>query len=339
MRMNQWNGKRLNLMADMAGCPNRCRHCWLGAQKNGCMHADDLRGMVEDIRAWRGADGQGVEALGVFTWWREPDFCDEYRALWALEQELSTPGCARRYELLSTWRLARDATYAPWAAAIGTKVCQITFFGMEENTDYFMRRRGAFHDQLLATERCLQAGILPRWQLFPTKRSLGELDAFARLMDEMRLRERCAELGGEFIYFLNSMSPEGNGYGLEDIRLTAGDLPRMPQVFVEHSRDGFALLGRPEHELLPALLEDDAPPNLWVEPPSIAINAEFDVYPNLAGPAPWWRLGNWKTDGARKILDTLQRGDTLGMRANITLPLRELARRYGDTAGDRLYIF
>lgn len=32
-----WNMDCLGVMVDMAGCPNRCRHCWLGAHKNGCM--------------------------------------------------------------------------------------------------------------------------------------------------------------------------------------------------------------------------------------------------------------------------------------------------------------
>ena len=34
----------LAVMADMAGCPNRCRHCWLGSHKNGnkLYHKDDL---------------------------------------------------------------------------------------------------------------------------------------------------------------------------------------------------------------------------------------------------------------------------------------------------------
>jgi hypothetical protein len=36
--------------------------------------------------------------------------------------------------------------YAKWAAALSPKICQITFFGMEESTDWGMRRRGAFRD-------------------------------------------------------------------------------------------------------------------------------------------------------------------------------------------------
>ncbi len=64
-------------------------------------------------------------------------------SLWALEQVLSSPGRAERFELLSTWRLALDLEYAKWAAALSPKICQITFFGMEESTGWGMKRRGA----------------------------------------------------------------------------------------------------------------------------------------------------------------------------------------------------
>ena len=34
---------RLVACLDMAGCPTRCKHCWLGSAPNGHMAADDLR--------------------------------------------------------------------------------------------------------------------------------------------------------------------------------------------------------------------------------------------------------------------------------------------------------
>jgi len=165
----------LGVMVDMAGCPNRCRHCWLGSHRNGNMNTRDFRDIAGQFKNWRDESGHGVDEFGFFSWWREPDYRDDYRELWQLEQELSSPDRAERFELLSTWRLARDKNYVKWAAALPPKICQITFFGLEENTDWFMRRKGAYRDQLLATERCLGAGIAPRWQLFITKRNLHDL--------------------------------------------------------------------------------------------------------------------------------------------------------------------
>lgn len=53
---------------------------------------------------------------------------------------------------------------------------------VEENTDYFTRRRGAFRDNLIGTGRLLEEGISPRWQFFLTKKAVPELMEFVILM-------------------------------------------------------------------------------------------------------------------------------------------------------------
>jgi hypothetical protein len=105
-------------MVDMAGCPNRCRHCWLGSHRNGNISVEEFINIAAQVKNWRDERGQGIKELGFFSWWREPDFRNDYRELWQLENELSSPGRAIRFELLSTWRLARDDTYSKWAAAL-----------------------------------------------------------------------------------------------------------------------------------------------------------------------------------------------------------------------------
>lgn len=328
---------RLSVMADMAGCPNRCRHCWLGGGRDGAMGVDDFRAVAAAFRGWRDEPGGGVGELGFFSWWREPDYRDDYRALWELEKELSSPGRAQRFELLSTWRLARDDGYAAWAASIGTKVCQISFFGMEESTDWGMRRRGAFRDQLRATERCIEAGISPRWQLFVTKRCLGELDDFLRLMERLDLAKRCEVIGGRFEMFIGGISPEGSGFAIERLRLEQGDLALLPDGLVALSRDGAKNLGRPERELIGEMARRDGPANLGTPVPALAVDAGFDVYPNVAEPAPWWRLGNLRADGVDAVMRTFREGATPGMTANRTIPVAELAAAYGCPDSDRLY--
>lgn len=318
----------LTIAVDLAGCPNRCRHCWMGGSRNAEMDGETL---TETARLFR--ETGAVKNLGVASWTREPDYRDDYRELWELEKALSDPGMAQRYELLSTWRLARDETYAAWAAENGPKTCQITFFGMEENTDWFMRRKGAFRDQLAATEACLRAGIAPRWQLFPTKRSLGELEAFLRLMDRLALFRRCPS----FEVFLNSASPEGSGWEIESLRLEEADLRGIPQALADLSRDGLALLGRPESALLEEMRHRTDPPGKDASFQCLFIDPEFDVYPNIAECAPWWHLGNLKKDGVLKILSTYRNEETPGMRANRTVPVSALAERFGNPASARLY--
>ena len=81
---------------DMAGCPNRCRHCWLGNPRNQRVPEETLREIVRQFRTWKqpGAKTPFFERLSVATWYREPDFAPDYRRLWELEQELSDKGAA-----------------------------------------------------------------------------------------------------------------------------------------------------------------------------------------------------------------------------------------------------
>lgn len=334
---HHWNMDNLGVMADLAGCPNRCRHCWLGCHRNGSMTADEFRGIAGQFKSWRDEEGSGIRELGFFSWWREPDYRDDYRELWALEQELSSPGRAQRFELLSIWRLARDKSYAGWAASLPPKACQITFFGMEEATDWGVRRKGAFRDSLLATERLLDAGIAPRWQLFITKRCLGELDNFLRLVDSLDLHKRCEGIGGRFELFFGGISPEGNGYGLINSFIEEDDLSRIPQGLMDINRDKSSGLGQPEYALLESLLQEGLPPRVSANFPCVSVTCNYDVYPNIAEPAEWWRLGNLKTDGIDAILRAYRDETTPGMRMNRTVPVGELAQRYGDKNSKRLY--
>lgn len=327
----------LGVMVDMAGCPNRCRHCWLGSHKNGNISAQEFRDIANQFKSWRDENGVGINEFGFFSWWREPDYRDDYRELWQLEQELSSPGRAERFELLSIWRLARDESYAKWAATLEPKACQITFFGMEETTDWGIRRKGAFKDSLLATERLLEVGIAPRWQLFITKRCVGELDEFTRLIYDLDLHKRCEDIGRKFEVFINGMSPEGNGYELIDFFIDEDDLSLIPNGFIEICRKGTELLGQPEYVLLEELLNDDNPPNVAANTPTVFVNADFDVYPNVAEPTEWWRLGNLKTDGVDAILKAYRDETTPGMKMNREVPISELARRFGDSSSTKLY--
>lgn len=327
----------LGVMVDMAGCPNRCRHCWLGDHRNGNISIEEFKSIAEQFRSWRHDNGEGIAELGFFSWWREPDFREDYRELWQLEQELSSPGRAKRYELLSAWRLARDKDYAKWASALEPKACQITFFGMEENTDWGMNRKGAFRDQLIATERCLAAEIAPRWQLFITKRCLNELDEFLRLIYDLKLFERCRKIGCDFEFFIGGITPEGSAYEIESLRPEESDLGMIPEQLISISRDGVNNLGQPEYKQLAELTKRNDPPNIEIHPACLAITADYDVYPNIAEPAEWWRLGNLKKDGIGTILNSFFNEAVPVMKANRTVPVSELARTYGNANSKKLY--
>ena len=152
MSINIEKSRKLALVVDMYGCPNRCRHCWLGRlpnipPENG---ADEM--LVNSFRPY-------FEQIEYYSWLREPDFCGEYRARWERDKALSVNCEPQRFELASFWRLVRDGEYAKFLREVGVKVVQLTFFGGEETTDRYIGRKGAYSELLKATEILLQNGI------------------------------------------------------------------------------------------------------------------------------------------------------------------------------------
>lgn len=339
---------QIGIALDMAGCPNRCRHCWLGHTPNRRVSEQTLRQVVRQFREWRRPASQDAffERISVATWYREPDFAPNYRRLWELEQELSDEGAAQRFELLSIWRLARDESYAPWARQIGTQACQISFFGMEATTDWFCRRRGAFRDSLLATERLIQAGIRPRWQLFLTERLLPELDDFVALIDELDLERRVRAQGQTFEVFVHAASPDGAAFDLEPLRPTVDALAAIPDylavktlAYTHHETLG-QWLGRSEADWLPELLRLDQPLAEMPNTLAFMVTPELDVYSNLGEPAPAWRLGHLRgphAAGLDAILDRFERDDVPGLQAMFHVPISELAAAYGRPDSRLLY--
>jgi len=183
--------KTVGVAFDLAGCPNRCRHCYLGIAPNREGRRAFLQELASAFWSWKpSGDAEPYFAqVDIGSFYREPDFADDYKELYDLERELSRRE-PRRFELLSIWRLARDEEYAPWAREHGPRTCQISFFGMAEVNDYFFRRRGAFEDNLKATERLLSVGMIPRWQIFLTKPGMRALEPLVGLIHKLRLRER-----------------------------------------------------------------------------------------------------------------------------------------------------
>ena len=332
----------------MAGCPNRCRHCWLGALPNRRKSEDDLRRIVQAFRDWvrPGETSPFFHEVEALTWFREPDYATargsyrDYRRLYELERELNGRP-PTRFELLSIWRLAREEGYARWAREVGTQACQITFFGLDETQDWFCRRRGAFRDALLATDRLLQAGIRPRWQLFFTTRILPDLDALLSLVDRLRLRERTAALGGEFQLFMHTPGPEGHAWAIEHLRPTVEDLARVPPWLVHQSANYLGRsLGAAEMELVDKMLVDNTTrPSAYGYPERLGfyVTANEDVYSNIGELTPWWRLGNMSRDAPGTIVANLEEDRVPGLWAMVHVPVSELARKYGRRESRLLY--
>jgi len=334
----------IGLAFDMLGCPNRCRHCRLGRGSGGHLTADDIRWVVGQFRAFQ--KERGGQRLAISSWTREPDYSNNYRHLYELENELSgSPSHRPERGLLSVWRLARDPSYAEWSHSIGMRVCQLTFFGLEKATDWGHRRRGAFRDLLVATERLLTVGIRPRWQWCFTKLLIPDLPGLIDLAEELRLRQRCEALGGPSAIFLHCPSPEGEAFRLEELRPVERDLDQVPAWLREQSEQHFPRsIVAPERKLVPGFLEDEKPmadsvadlesgsAGLWFQ-----VDPNFDLYPYMCEATPGYRLGNLRRDGLPRCIEVFENDRTLGLQAMFHVPISKLARHFGRPRGRRLY--
>ncbi len=336
--------KKIGVALDMHGCPNHCRHCYLGFASGRKLSDDDLRWVASQFRHYLETADTTVESLSIQSWFREPDFSDDYRHLYELIEELSD-GKPERYELLSVWRLARDKEYASWAKSVGPDTCQISFFGMEETNDWFHRRKGAFRDALTATERLLDVGMKPRWQIFLTKKLLPEIDELLRLIDRLRLRERVQDLGSEFQLFKHMPGPFHEGRKIEYLCPTVEEVTSLPEAILEPSRKhlGRDTLWQTESELYASILKDDRirprDERVLAEPSPFwfFVTNNWDVFSNVGTLEPWWRLGNLKVDSVETIVRRFEQDDILGLEILLNYPRNKLAGEYGDPRGLKIY--
>lgn len=313
----------ITIALDMAGCPNRCKHCWIGHFKNGNMSIEDLRYVANTFKDY-------TDSLEVYSWFREPDYNDDYKKLWEVDNELSKNTKPKRFELLSFWRINRDEEYVKWAYNIGIRRCQLTFFGVEEKTDYYVGRKGAFNELINATRILLENKIAPRWQIFVNKDNINEIEPLISLSKEMKLAERCRECGEEFELFIHQGSCDGENEKLYDIRITSDDLVNIPKK--SHQR-----LGKTEKELYSEFINEASTKNLVTNSPVFYITSEFDVYPNYTSIAPWWHLENIKSDGIEKVLNNYRNNISLGQRSRLKVSINEMVKLCGNPNSNRLF--
>ncbi|MGL4336641.1 MAG: radical SAM protein [Turicibacter sp.] len=315
--------KKITVCLDMRGCPNRCKHCWLGHFPNGHLGTNDLVHVANQFKSY-------TKELVVYSWLREPDYDDNYKELWQLENQLSVGDQPKRFELLSFYRLVRDPEYIKWASYLGIKQCQLTFFGMEELTDEYVGRKGAFQELLKATEILIDHDIAPRWQVFVNKQNIHEVKELITLSESLNLKERCEAMGETFVLFIHSGSCEGENEKLYDIRITDEDLKLIPD-------DIHYNVGEPECVLYERLLADHRTKNLVSDEPVFYITKDFNVYPNDSNIAPWWCLGHLETDGIEVILNNYQTNASLAQQTRLNVPVSELVRLCGNKTSRRLF--
>ncbi len=316
----------LNLVTDLYGCPNRCRHCWLGHMPNHTMEPGTDAWLVDYFKP-------DFQTVVFYSWLREPDFCDDYRARWERDNALSVGTRPERFELASFWRLVRDPDYVRFLKETGTKRVQLTLFGLEELTDKYTGRRGAFRELLQATDILLENQIAPRWQSFLNEENKAEIPALLGLIETMELEKRCRTFGESFKFFVHAGSCDGENRKLYPLRI---EKDHIPEALRPYYLDYGQVLTEAECcRHLRGSTAREIPRN----EDRIVLNIAntFDIYFNFTHMAPGWRIGNLKTDPREEIIRRIAEEDIPALELARAVTLGELAERYGNPASEKAF--
>ena len=316
----------LSLVVDMHGCPNRCKHCWLGHMPNRAMEAGADAWLVDYFRPY-------FDAIAYYSWLREPDFCDGYRERWGRDNELSVGARPERFELASFWRLVWDPEYAGFLKEVGTRKVQLTLFGLEAMTDKYIGRKGAYREVLKATEILLEHHIAPRWQAFLTEENKDEIAVLPELAETLGLAERCRAFGEEFKFFVHEGSCDGENRKLYPIRI---EKAHIPEALIPYYLQYDKLLTEAD---CCARLKESADHEVPHNEDAIVLQVSntFDVYFNFTHMTQAWKIGNLKTDPRDELIRRIVEEDTPALRLARQVTLGELAERYGDPASGKAF--
>ena len=172
-------GNKISISFDVYGCPQRCKHCWLGQPKHSKMDTDEVIATFENIKneqnRYHYFDAE-VEYFDVG--FREPHYGNDYKELYQKVDKINRCSLEveRNFNLISLWRLVRDDEYVKWIKNRGIKGAQLKVFGLKETNEIFYGRKGAHEELIEGTKILLDNGIIPRWQIYFNKRGITELN-------------------------------------------------------------------------------------------------------------------------------------------------------------------
>lgn len=318
--------KSLALVVDMYGCPNRCRHCWLGHMPNRSMEEGDDQWIVDYFRPY-------FDRITYYSWLREPDYCSDYQKRWERDKAISIGTLPKRFELASFWRLVRDPEYVLFLKREKVEVVQLTFFGLEEMTDQYVGRKGAFGELLQATEILLKHQIAPRWQAFIYEENKDELVELLKLSKELRLEKRCGEFGAEFQFFVHTGSCDGENRKQYPIWINKENIPKeLIPYFINYE----TLLTEKECY---QLLRDDLTHRVhhYEEEIVLQITNTYDVYYNVTHMSEEWKIGNLKQDDKAELIRWILEEDIPAFHLAKSISLKELAARYADPKSHKAF--
>ena len=310
----------------MYGCPNRCKHCWLGHMPNRKMEDGSDEWIENYFKPY-------FECICFYSWIREPDFCDDYRERWQKDLALSVDKMPERFELASFWRLVRDQQYVKFLKEVGVKTVQLTFFGLDALTDKYIGRKGAFQELLKATEILLENEIAPRWQTFIYEENKEELVALLRLSEQLKLKERCRAFGAEFNFFVHAGGCDGENRKQYEIWI---EKEHIPEELIPYYLDYETLLTEKDGC---ELLKEDNTYNVPHNEDGIVlyVSNNYDVFFNFTHMSEEWKIGNLKTDNQEELIRRIVEEDIPALNMARRITMKELVAKYGNEQSNKAF--
>lgn len=318
--------KRLILAVDMNGCPNRCKHCWLGHMPNKNMKKSDDEFIVGFFKPY-------FNSITYYSWLRDPDFTDDYANRWKRDNQISINSKPQRFELASFYRLVRDKNYVRFLKSLNVNSVQLTFFGLEKLTDKYIGRTGAFEELLQATEILISNKIAPRWQTFINQENAQEIVELLRLSETLDLRKRCKAFNRDFIFFVHAGSCDGENRKLYDIRINKEDIPKELIAYYNNIDNMYT-----EAELC-SKLKNDNTHFVYHNDKDIVLNIsnEFDVYFNFTHMLDNWKIGNLKLNSCEEIIKRILDEDIPALHIAREITVAGLVEKYGDFLSHKIF--
>ena len=327
--------KTLDVGLMATGCSVRCRHCYASAKPRlkhpiGAALAEEILDTLQPLI------GRAERTLVdiYYDLFDHPDAPGMIRLLhgrnlYGYFQDVSTNGRG----------LANRPDYRQFLKemrGMGSECLALTFHGLEENHDWFVRRNGAFKDLIFAAQTGRDAGLKLGLWVQANKRNVNELPALADY-----LAERGLWIAPDVPFAIFSWGPAGYALELESLRIDSEDAAKLKAQF----KRGVLPRFRPERDWWKLATEGEHREFHWGEAGYVrlVVWGDHEVSFDDAGKLP---VGNLLRDDLDTVLKRHQeceaRQPAWQVRAEIwqdgkSQRLIKLAQEYGNREGAKMY--
>jgi hypothetical protein len=338
--------RQMYVCVEVAGCPTICQHCWAQGVSYPPMSLADVEFVLEQASVACAAAGRSFTAYPMHEVAAHPEAPAVLRLfapypgdpvfgeVGPLFQPLSTTGVplALRDDWEDVLATCRE---------LGTTVVWPALHGWGHTHDQMVHRAGAYQETLLGIDRIRAVGMEVGCNVFLTRENVEEFDALTT--------DLLAHGVAQFAIEVASYLPTAHSRRYEALRPTLAELlplvervQALPGPFF-HCEEWLNLADYTEAAHVRRALE-----GAWPPPDPVRDELSLVCRPNLdlfwGAPGRYRRrFGNLRRDDAQTALRTAL-ADNGGSEDEVWFDLdpipeiRELAKRYGNPAGERIHL-